>query len=143
MPSFSNISLDRLRSVHPDLQVIFLFVIKYFDCSVISGIRTLEEQQELYAKGRTKPGGIVTYKDGIVSKSKHQEGLAVDVVPYPEMYEDRDKLKYFAGFVLGVATILKEQGLIDSEIVNGIDWDGDKNLRDQSWVDLPHYEIKK
>lgn len=33
--------------------------------------RTVEEQRELYASGRTKPGTIVTYVDGTTKKSQH------------------------------------------------------------------------
>jgi peptidoglycan LD-endopeptidase CwlK len=34
--------------------------------------RTTEEQMALYAKGRTTPGKIVTYADGVEKRSKHQ-----------------------------------------------------------------------
>lgn len=34
--------------------------------------RTREEQQALYAKGRTVPGAIVTNADGVATRSKHQ-----------------------------------------------------------------------
>ncbi len=34
--------------------------------------RTNEEQMALYARGRSKPGSIVTYCDGVINKSKHQ-----------------------------------------------------------------------
>lgn len=34
--------------------------------------RTVAEQQALYAKGRTAPGRIVTYTDGVQKRSKHQ-----------------------------------------------------------------------
>ena len=37
--------------------------------------RTQEEQEELYAQGRTKPGKIVTW----TLKSKHIEGRAFDI----------------------------------------------------------------
>lgn len=46
---------------------------------VICGVRTLEQQQELYKLGRTKKGKIVTNCDGIIKKSKHQLGKAVDI----------------------------------------------------------------
>ena len=69
MFKFGKRSLKELNSVHPDLQTLFQTVIKYRDCSVVSGLRTQEEQQALYAKGRTQPGDIVTYKDGINRRS--------------------------------------------------------------------------
>lgn len=38
--------------------------------------RTIEEQEELYARGRTKPGRKVTW----TLKSKHIDGMAFDIV---------------------------------------------------------------
>jgi len=42
------------------------------------GLRTTRRQQALYAKGRTKPGRVVTNCDGIIRKSYHQTGKAAD-----------------------------------------------------------------
>ena len=39
---------------------------------VVEGVRTTKRQQEHYAKGRTKPGKIVTHADGVRKKSDHQ-----------------------------------------------------------------------
>lgn len=50
--------------------------------AVAEGFRTTERQQELYAQGRSKPGSIVTHKNGTTNPSNHQTGLAVDVVGY-------------------------------------------------------------
>ncbi len=133
MAHFSQTSLDRLHTVHSDLQILFKYVVQYYDCTVISGYRTVAEQQALYAKGRTEPGSIVTYKDGVIKKSKHQTGLAVDVVPYPSMYSDKDEMIRFAGFVLGVATLLHDQGIIENEVEWGGDWE---------WSDKPHFQLK-
>lgn len=41
--------------------------------------RTMEEQAELYAQGRTKPGRIVTHARP--GQSAHNYGLALDAVP--------------------------------------------------------------
>ena len=146
MAQFSEASLKKLREVHIDLQTIFLFTVKYFDCSIIYGLRTTEEQQELYAQGRTKPGYIVTYKDGIHKKSKHQDGLAVDVIVYHKehphiRWKDERGMYHFAGIVLAFAKILREQGKINSEIRWGGNWDMDDDLYDQTFMDLVHFEI--
>ncbi len=50
---------------------------------VVEGVRTVDRQQALYAQGRTLPGAIVTYKDGLIHRSNHQPhadglGYAVD-----------------------------------------------------------------
>lgn len=54
-----------------------------FTMRVTDGLRTTEQQQELYAQGRTKPGKKVTNADGVVTRSNHQAygdgfGHAVD-----------------------------------------------------------------
>ncbi len=43
---------------------------------ITDGFRSIEEQDELYAQGRTKPGKIVTNRKG--GESYHNYGLAVD-----------------------------------------------------------------
>jgi peptidoglycan L-alanyl-D-glutamate endopeptidase CwlK len=47
---------------------------------VVSGLRTADEQNALYAQGRTAPGHIVT--NAKAGYSMHNYGLAVDIVPY-------------------------------------------------------------
>ncbi len=131
MSEFSNTSLRRLGTVHQDLQLIFMEVVKHFDCTVISGLRTQEEQQVLYAKGRTAPGNIVTYRDGVTKRSKHQTGLAVDVVPYPVNW-DEDRLRQFGWYVQGVAKMMYRYGTIEHEVKWGGLW---------KFKDLPHWEI--
>jgi peptidoglycan L-alanyl-D-glutamate endopeptidase CwlK len=39
---------------------------------ICQGVRTVAQQQVLYAQGRTTPGAIVTNCDGILKKSRHQ-----------------------------------------------------------------------
>ena len=133
MPKFSKRSLDNLEGVHQDLQTIFLEVVKHYDCTVICGLRTEEEQKALHAKGRTESGEIVTYKDGVNSKSKHQLGLAVDVIPYPINWGDIRGFRQFGWFVKGVAVTLKRYGQIENDINWGGDW--------KRFIDLPHYQI--
>ncbi len=133
MAEFSKRSLDRLCGVHPDIQTLFHEVVKHFDCTVISGVRTEEEQAALYAKGRTKAGNIVTYKDGVKKKSKHQLGTAADIVPYPIQWGNIERFRQFGWFVKGIAAMQKRHGTIDSDIKWGGDW--------QRFKDYPHFEI--
>lgn len=154
MPKFGTRSTENLNSSHKDLQTVFNEVIKYFDCSVIFGHRTPEEQFELYKKGRKQTSSgdwvignkskVVTYKDGFNKLSKHNEypSDAVDVVPYPVNWSDTRRMDYFAGFVIGIAKLLKDRGIIDSEIVWGGDWDNDTMTNDHRFVDRPHFQIK-
>ena len=137
MYTFGTKSQKELSSVHQDLQALFLEVIKHRNCSIISGIRSQEEQQALYAKGRTLPGDIVTHKDGINRRSYHQSGMAVDVLPYfsdePHIrWRDKEAFLEFGNFVQGVAVMLKRYGAIDHDIEWGGNW---------QWKDYPHWQI--
>lgn len=80
----------RLVGVHPMLVDVITQVLDEMEAdghpmTVVQGVRTVEEQALLYAKGRTAPGQIVTMKDGIQFPSAHQVrkngwGCAVDCV---------------------------------------------------------------
>lgn len=137
MPKFGTVSRTALASSHPDLQRLFNEVIKYRDCAIIKGHRTVAEQQAEYAKGRTKPGKIVTHIDGVKSKGMHNyvPALAVDAVPYPIDWNNTLRFYEFGGFVLGIAATL---GI---RVRWGGDWDGDGDFKDQKLIDLPHYEL--
>ena len=63
--------------------------------------------------------------------------LAVDVVPYPVDWQDRERMTYFAGFVMGIARV--KFGI---SLRWGGDWDLDTDLKDNKFDDLPHFEIK-
>ena len=54
--------------------------------------------------------------------------MAVDVVPYPTMWEDVDMLKKLGGYVKSVA---RDMGI-------DIEWGGD-----WKWKDRPHYQLKQ
>lgn len=79
-----------LADVHPDLvtkvaQIATALLALGYPIVVTAGVRTVAEQQALYAQGRTAPGAIVTNDDGVLHKSNHQPhadgfGHAVDCV---------------------------------------------------------------
>ena len=136
MASFSKRSKERLITAHVDLQKVANEVIKYFDCTVTAGHRTPEEQNKLYQKGRVEEGGIVTYKDGYekLSKHNHNPSLALDLVPYPELWSSEDKLKELGRLFMAITNMMLERG----EIENGIEWGGNWS----TFKDYPHYQIK-
>lgn len=69
----SSRSLGRLEGVESDLVEVVKLAIQYteVDFGVIQGLRTVEEQEALVAKGASK-----------TMKSKHLEGRAVDLMAY-------------------------------------------------------------
>lgn len=78
------VSIARVNLLHPAVrqEVITLIdqIEKDLPCSIavriVQGLRTIDEQNALYAQGRTKPGKIVTNAKG--GSSYHNYGLAID-----------------------------------------------------------------
>ena len=69
--------------------------------------------------------------------SKHNKlpSKAVDVAPYPIDWNDPDRFYHFAGYVRGIA---EGMGI---KIRWGGDWNGNFDLKDQNFYDLPHFEL--
>jgi len=128
MPSFGKRSRRNLSEAHPSLQKLFNEVIQVIDCAVIEGVREKEEQDRLFESGKSK----VRWP---ASKHNSVPSCAVDVIPWPVDWNDRERFVYFAGIVKGVASQL------GVSIRWGGDWDSDNDLKDQSFNDLPHFEI--
>ncbi len=61
--------------------------------------------------------------------------LAADMAPYPVDWNDRNRFFYLAGIVKGCAARL---GL---KVRWGGDFNQDQNFRNDSFVDLPHFEL--
>ena len=130
MPKCGTRSRERLDSCHGDLRMVFNEVIKHVDCSILEGHREKERQNQLYDEGKTK----VLYPDG---RHNDYPSNAVDVVPYPVNWEDRERMTLFAGCVIGVAN---QMGI---NLRWGGDWDQDFEVQDNKFDDFPHFEIKK
>lgn len=146
MPKFGRRSRRNLNTAEYDLQRLFDEVVKYFDCTVIYGHRLPEEQFELFKQGRelrhgkwvvTERHKVVTNCDGFKKLSEHNAlpSKAVDVLPYPIDFTDTKRMYMFVGFVRGKADTM---GI---DIRCGADWDGDTQVRDQNFHDLPHFEL--
>lgn len=76
-----NKSAARLTGLHPAvLAAATALIERSYACGVpiliTQGLRTMAEQNALYAQGRTRPGAIVTNARG--GESYHNYGLAVD-----------------------------------------------------------------
>lgn len=138
MPKLGSQSLKSLQGQHPNLIKVMTEAIK--DCpvdfTITDGGRTVAMQQALYAKGRTKPGGIVTNADGIKNKSNHQaksDGYyhAVDLYPYVngkiDFNDKGNRLPVIAAHIMATARCLGIK----------INWGG--NFK--SIMDKPHFEL--
>lgn len=134
MPAFGSRSLSNLQTCHEDLQLLFLQVVDKFDCSVICGHRGQEEQDKAFRDRLSK----LQYPD---SKHNTLPSMAVDVVPYPLEWKDTQRMYFFAGYVKAVAEQLLNDHLMSHELRWGGDWDSDTQVNDQSFIDLPHFEL--
>lgn len=138
-----------LNELHPLWQLTLLMVISknVKDLSLTEGHRTKEKQKEYFDSGASKIDGINKIGYHMTTPS-----LAVDLVPYPEAYDD-DRLFYVLhGLVVScfadAMRVCAERGvpadlLQNLEIRWGGDWDSDWDFRDQSFNDLQHFELRK
>lgn len=130
-------SLARLNGVHPNLVRVVRRAISLsaVDFTVVEGLRTPERQAELFAQGRTKPGAKVTW----TLKSKHIDGLAVDLAPVlPGGAIDWTNHAAFNEISRAMFAAAKEQGIT---LRWGADWDRDGKPRERGETDSPHFEI--
>jgi peptidoglycan L-alanyl-D-glutamate endopeptidase CwlK len=89
---------------------------------IICGTRTYEEQDALYAHGRTKPGPIITKARG--GYSWHNFGIAWDIGIF-------DGIRY-----IGESPLYAKAGEIGRSL--GLDWGGDW----KGFEDPPHFQLK-
>jgi len=129
MPKFSKRSRERLGTCHVDLDRLFSTIVRFFDCTILEGHRSEERQNEMHKTGKSK----VKWPDG---KHNSDPSEAVDVIAYPVDWNDIRRNYYFAGFVVGIAKIM---GI---SLRCGADWDMDTQIKDQTFHDLVHFELK-
>jgi peptidoglycan L-alanyl-D-glutamate endopeptidase CwlK len=118
-----------ISALHPDLQVLVerlksACLKKGLKIGISECVRTVTEQDALYAQGRTKGGPIVTNAKGSTYSSMHQWGIAFDFYRNDGKgsYNDRD------GFFTKV-------GKIGESI--GLEWGGSWT----SFIDKPHFQL--
>lgn len=129
MPKFSSGSQARLNQCDTRLVTLFERIVLEYDCSILCGHRTEKEQNTVVSAGMSETPWPQSKHNSLPSKG-------VDVAPYPIDWGNTKRFYHFGGFVQGVA---HELGVA---IRWGGDWDGDKDLDDQSFFDLVHFELK-
>ena len=110
-------SLQNLSGVHPDLVAVVKRAIEITeqDFSVIEGVRNIERQRQLVAKGASK-----------TMNSRHLTGHAVDLAPYPLSWD----WEYF----YPIADAMKQAA---EELDVDLEWGGDWT----SFKDGPHFQL--
>ncbi|AMO26043.1 endolysin [Bacillus phage Deep Blue] len=109
---------DRTRAVIKQMHAQGIYI------CVAQGYRSIAEQNELYAQGRTKPGSIVTNAKG--GQSNHNFGVAIDLCLYTQ--DGSDVIWTVEGDFRKVVNAMKAQGF---------KWGGDWT----SFKDYPHFEL--
>lgn len=126
-----------IKQLHPRLQALVSKLQAECEKQGISiGIgeclRTVKEQDELYAQGRTKAGAIVTNAKGSTYSSMHQWGVAFDFY----LKEDVDGDGKSSDDAFNNKTkLFNKVGAIGKKL--GLEWGGDWT----SPVDLPHFQL--
>jgi peptidoglycan LD-endopeptidase CwlK len=122
MFKLSQKSLSRLEGVHPDLMRVVNDAISTskVDFAVTEGLRTIERQRELVAKGASK-----------TMNSRHITGHAVDLAPIIDGQIRWDWPPFY-----DIAAAMKESAdRLGVKIVWGGDW--------ISFKDGPHFELAR
>jgi peptidoglycan L-alanyl-D-glutamate endopeptidase CwlK len=137
--TFGPTSAAKLATCDDRLQRVARRALGYgvMDFAITEGLRTLEKQQEEFRAGRSKI-------DGVSKQSKHQQvpSQAMDLLPWPaklhgvDVWQDKFRFTLMAGLILAAAA---EEGVT---LRWGGDWSGDGSNADQSFHDLPHFELK-
>lgn len=135
MAEFGKTSKLRLATCHPVLQMLFNRVVIERDCFVACGERDKDAQTYAYQRGLSK----VQYPN---SKHNKSPSMAADVPPWPEKWDSEEAFLELRDVVMRVWQEMEEQGLTAGYSLRwGGDWDGDGDRTDQTFDDLPHWEL--
>lgn len=138
MSAFGPRSIANLAGVHPTLVRILKEVTQFFDCTVLGGTRSIEEQKNNVAKGlsKTMQSLHLLQQDGY--------GHAVDVAPTPQQWENSPPSGLSKYDVECIAFLFYTKGYAKAQGVDlriGADWNGNNLWQDNSFNDLDHIEL--
>lgn len=135
MPSFGTRSRNNLSTCDIRWQEIMQEVVKYYDCTILTGHRTEEVQNSKFADGSSE----VSWPN---SKHNSIPSMAVDAAPWPipedwgdKEWKDRVKFYELKAIIFFVAA---KHGV---KVRFGGDWDRDYDYTDNKFDDLVHFEI--
>ena len=143
--TFGSRSKEKLYTCHIDLQLIAEESLKVsqMDFGISEGHRSIEKQLEYFYTGRSKVDGIK-----IKGKHNYQPSLAFDIYAYipgkPRLAYNVANLSYLGGVITATAQRLLNECRITHRLRWGFDWDMDGEIgTDQTFQDMPHFELKK
>jgi peptidoglycan L-alanyl-D-glutamate endopeptidase CwlK len=128
MAQLSSRSIDNLAQAHIFLRTVMVEAIKDFDFIIICGHRGEAEQERAFGLHTTKAH---------FGQSPHNytPSLAVDCCPNPVNWNDT---KAFLAMGKHIIDVSKKLSIA---ITWGADWDGDGNLLNNHFTDMPHFEL--
>jgi peptidoglycan LD-endopeptidase CwlK len=123
MPKFSEHSLEKLATCHPDLQKLANALILQRDCIIVQGHRSQAEQEQYWQAGTTS-----------CRFSPHNEdpSMAIDMMACPLDWGDIDTINEFRNLVDIVA---KQVGVELHPLIRF------QNKKGQWITDYPHYQL--
>ena len=129
MGAFGASSRNRLNTCHMDIVKVLEQAIKNGpDFSVICGHRNQVDQRKAFDEGLSQ----VKYPN---SKHNAMPANAVDIVPYPVDWDDLNRFRVLAGYILGTADAM---GI---KLRWGGDWDRDYDESNEKFRDMPHFGL--
>ncbi len=128
MPKFSVTSGGKLATCDQRLRQLFNRVVRDFDCTIIEGHRNEERQNRMVDEGKSQ----IRWPNG---NHNTKPSRAVDVAPFPINWGDRERMSYFAGYVMATA---RAMGV---NLRWGGDWNQDTEVKDNKFDDLVHFEL--
>lgn len=142
MAKFSETSLSRLATVHPELRRVMFEVIRFADIHIVYGWRDEIEQNrayELNMSSKRWPYGKHNHMQE-VQGTKIPCSLAVDFAPWffepPHIrWKDVEGFIYCAGIIMGVANMM------NVPLRWGGDWNRNLDVHDQKFFDWGHVEL--
>lgn len=131
MHKLSSTSKARLDTCDIRLQTIILELLEILDVSVLCGHRTEEEQNEAFNANKSK----LQYPN---SKHNASPSLAVDIAPFINGSIPWNEPNYFYFMAGHVMAIAHKHNI---KIRWGGDWNMNNSFSDNTFNDLPHFEI--
>ncbi len=133
MYSFDDGAHARLARAHPRLQDLMNEAIKQYPFTILDSQRGRKAQEEAFRKHYSK----VHFGD---SAHNWKPSVALDLAPLPLSWDNAKKnLDRWTDLQIGIIKPLaKKMGIT---IRQGIDWNGNGDLTDEKWDDLPHVEL--
>lgn len=119
---------------------------QHIDCTVDCGARPVEDELAAIASGHAKLTD--PWKSKHVVGPQRPLSLAVDVVPFPVVWPDPAVQRSRAAYAHAVGRFYYFAGVVKTRAAAlgipirwGGDWDSDNDFFEQTFDDLPHFEL--